>query len=208
MTTDWFRQESWDERTEQEFFARLSRSRSQRDQYLVIQALTLAKAFPAVALRLADLYFNTKRGNFEDVRALSVKADAYLALDQSGLAIEAMKGILAIERAQPNYKTTRYVDYPFLVATQHISSEYHDALAVLEERKSDLAFPLEKFKWHASKSFIHQALCNTTDSKKHAALALQAAQTNTSGFRYHQDLGLVGDAYTRIIFELKDISVR
>jgi len=76
MATVWFRQETWDEGIEQDFLARLSRSRSQRDQYLVIQALTIAKTFPSVALRLADHYFETKKDNFEDVRALSTKADA------------------------------------------------------------------------------------------------------------------------------------
>lgn len=205
MATDWFRQETWDERIEQDFLARLSRSRSQRDQYLVIQALTIAKTFPAVALRLADHYFETKKDNFEDVRALSAKADAYLALGQTELAIEAMKGILAIERERPNHKTTKYVDYPFLVATQRISSEYHDALLVLDERENDLMFPLDKFKWHAAKSLIHHALRKPIESKKHAALALEAAQARTSGFRYHQDLGLVGEAYKDTVVALREI---
>ncbi len=205
MATDWFRQAAWDEKTEQEFFARLSRTRSQRDQYLVIQALTIAKTVPSVALRLADRYFETKKGNFEDVRALSAKSDAYLALGKTELAIGAMKDILAIERARPNHKTTKYVDYPFLVATQRISSEYHDALEVLNERESDLMFPLDKFKWHAAKSLILHALRKVSDSKVHAALALAAAQAKMSGFRYHQNLGLVGEAYKDTILALREI---
>jgi len=205
MATDWFRQGEWDETIEQDFLARLSRARSQRDQYLVIQALTISKTFPAVALRLADLYFETKKDNFEDVRALNAKADAYLALGQTELGVEAMKGILAIERARPNHKTTRYVDYPFLVATKHISSEYRDALAVLDERKSDLMFPLDKFKWHAAKSLIHHALHEPDDSRRHAVLALEAAQAKMSGFRYHQDLGLVGGEHKNTIAALREI---
>lgn len=205
MAADWFRQEKWNEKIEQEFLAKLARARTQRDQYLVIQALTISKSAPTVALRLVDLYFDTKKDSFEDIRALSAKADAYLALGQTELAIEAMKSILAIERARPNHKTTKYVDYPFLVATQHISSEYHDALAVLDERKSNLMFPLDKFKWHAAKSLIHHSLREHDDSKRHAALALEAAKAKLSGFRYHQDLGLVGEEHKNTVASLRKI---
>jgi tetratricopeptide (TPR) repeat protein len=205
MATDWFRQKDWNEKIEQEFFVKLARARTQRDQYLVIQAQTISQIVPTVALRLVDLYFDTKKDNFEDVRALSAKADAYLALGQTELAIEAMKSILAIERARPNHKTTKYLDYPFLVATQQISSEYHDALAVLEERKSDLMFPLDKFKWHAAKSLIHHSLRELDDSKRHAALALEAAKVKMSGFRYHQDLGLVGEEHKDTVASLRQI---
>ncbi len=205
MATDWFRQGEWNKRIEQEFFAKLARARTQRDQYLVIQALTISQLVPTVALRLVDLYFGTKKNNFEDVRALSAKADAYLALSQTELAIEAMKSILAVEKARPNYKTTKYVDYPFLVATQHISSEYHEALAVLDERKSDLIFPLDKFKWHAAKSLIHHSLLELDDSRRHAALALKAAKVKMSGFRYHQDLGLVGEGLKDTVASLRQI---
>ena len=205
MATDWYRQTVWSEETEQVFFARLSRARSQRDQYLVIQALTIAKTAPSVALRLTDHYFETKRDSFEDVRALSAKSDAYLTLGQADLAIEAMKGILAIERERPNHKTTKYVEYPLLVATQRISSDYYEALEVLNERKSDLMFPVDKFKWHAAKSLILHALQRVSDSKEHAALALGAAQAKMSGFRYHQDLGLVGEAHKDTILALWEI---
>jgi hypothetical protein len=205
MATDWFRQEEWNENIEQEFLAKLARARTQRDQYLVIQALTISKSAPTVALRLVDLYFDTKKDSFEDVRALSAKADAYLALGNIELAIDAMKCILAIERARPNHKTTTYVDYPFLVATQCISSEYHDALAVLDERMSDLMFPLDKFKWHAAKSLIHKAHREPDDSRRHAALALEAAQAKMSGFRYHQDLGLVGEEHKNTLASLRKI---
>ncbi|MBW8370693.1 MAG: hypothetical protein K0M66_06950 [Thiobacillus sp.] len=205
MATDWFRQETWNEKAEQDFFSRLSRARSQRDQYLVIQALTIVKSAPNVALRLVDLYFESKKDNFENVRALSAKADAHLVLGQTELAIEAMKNILAIERERPNHKTTKYVDYPFLVATKRIVSEYGDALSILEERKSDLMFPLDKFKWHAAKSLIHHALREMDNSKMHAALALEAAQAKMSGFRYHQDLGLVGEEHKNTVAALREI---
>lgn len=80
MATDWFRQEIWHEEIEKDFFAQLARSRSQRDQYLVIQALTIATRYPMVSIRLIDLYFETKKSSSDDVRALSARADAHLRL--------------------------------------------------------------------------------------------------------------------------------
>lgn len=205
MAADWYRHESWNDEIERDFFAKLGRARAQRDQYLVIQALTIAKNDPKVAIRLIDLYFESKKTSFDDVRALSARADALLAVGQIDAAIKAMKDILAIERVKPNQRTNTYVDYPFLVATKDISNEYVDALAILDERRSDLAFPVSRFKWHAAKSLIHRALRNVDDAKQEAGLALEAAQAKTSGFRYHQNLGLVGEEYNDTIAALREI---
>jgi hypothetical protein len=205
MTTDWYRHESWNEAVEKEFFAKLARARSQRDQYLAIQALTIAKGDPQTALRLVDIYFETKKTSSDDLGALTAKANALLASNQIDLAINTMKEILAIERIKPNRKTNTYVDYPFIVATQGLSAEYADALAVLDERKSDLAFPVSKFKWHAAKALIHRALQNLDDAKQQAGLALEAAQVKNSKLRYHRGLGLVGNEYKDMVAEMQKI---
>jgi len=107
---DWFRHKTWNTPIEEEFFARLARSRSQRDQYLVIQALTIADAFPAVALKLVDQYFATKKDGFEDVRAFMARAHAYIAQASFAEAVVAMKDVLAVERLRPGHKTTMYVE--------------------------------------------------------------------------------------------------
>jgi len=41
--TDWFRNREWNAEIEKDFLAQLARSRTQSDQYLVIQALTICK---------------------------------------------------------------------------------------------------------------------------------------------------------------------
>lgn len=205
MATDFYRNESWNEEIEKYFFTKLARARTQRDQYLVIQALTLEKFDPHVAIRLINLYFETKKSSFEDLRALSVKADALISIGQIDSAIDTMKDILAIERIKPNQKTNMYVDYPFFIAIQGISSEFIDALAVLEERKNELVFPVSKFKWHAAKSLIYQTQKNAADAKQQATLALKAAQVKFSGFRYHEDLGIVGEKYKDTIAALREI---
>ena len=205
MVTEWFRNKHWNDEIEKSFFSHLSRARTQRDQYIVIQALTLAKQYPNVSLMLIDLYFQSKKSSFEDVRALSAKSDAYISLGDIEQAIEAMKAVLAIEREKPSHKTTKYVDFPFLVATLKISREYNSALETLAERAKDLMFPLDIFKYHASNSLIHRELQDFDLSKKHAAIALEAAKIRKSGFRFHQDLGLVGKEYKTVVAELLKI---
>ncbi|ARV17356.1 hypothetical protein AEP_00394 [Curvibacter sp. AEP1-3] len=203
--TDWFRNQEWNAEIEKDFLAKLARSRTQSDQYLVIQALTICKTYPNVGLQLVERYFETKQGDFEDARALSARAYAYIALEDLASCVMTMKSILAIERERPLHKTTMYVDYPYLVAAKGLESEYQSALATLQERHADLIFPLDIFKWHAAFSFISAALKDKLNAKKHAGLALDAAQIKKSGFRFHQTLGLVGSEHQATVSKLRGI---
>ncbi len=54
--TDWYRNTQWNEEIEKDFFTKLNRSRSKRDQHLVIQALSLTKNYPEVTLQLINHY--------------------------------------------------------------------------------------------------------------------------------------------------------
>jgi hypothetical protein len=202
---DWFRNTDWNAEIEQHFLEKLARSRTQRDQYLVIQALTLSNSCPQAALQLVDLYFATKKGHFEDVRALSARAAAYKSMGNNALAVAAMKEVLAIERQRPKHKTTTYVEYPYLVASIGMTSEFSSALSVLEERAGDLMFPVDVFKWHSAYSIISHALQNSEAAKNHAGMALDAAQIKKSGFRFHQSLGLVGKEHQTTVAALRQI---
>ena len=71
---DWYRNEDWNESIEEHFYSKLKRARSQRDQYLVIQALTLADNHPKVTLRLVSEYFESRKDQFDDVRAACWRA--------------------------------------------------------------------------------------------------------------------------------------
>lgn len=196
---DWYRNIEWNDEIEAHFYAKLNRSRSQKYQYLVIQALILAERFPEVSLRLVKEYFETRVDNFEDVRALLAKANAYLALTNFKESVNTYKTILVSEKVTPNIQTSAYLDYPFLVATQKMTLEFPEAQDVLNEHFSRLTFPLDYFKWHASKALIN----NDADE---AIKALDAAKIKRSGFRFHQDVGLVGEEYKKTIKQLCNIS--
>ena len=196
---DWYRNKDWNESIEEHFYSKLKRARTQRDQYLVIQALTLADNHPKVTLRLVDEYFESRKDQFDDVRALLAKANAYFALNDLETCIAAFKEVLGREREFPKHQTGVYLDYPYLVATQKIESEFSYALDVLNEHVDRLTFPLDYYKWHASKALISN---DGFEAKK----ALDVAEVKNSGFRFHQDVGLVGEEHQNTIKQLCKIS--
>lgn len=199
MTDDWYRNEKWNARIEEKFLKRLGRARSQRDQYLAIQALSLVRKHPHVALRLVEMYFETRSIRFHDLRALLAKAEALQSLDLIEEAIKAYREILRLEEESPNQLTSACFAYPYLVATKKVDSEYEHAIRVLDQCKNQIAFPVEGFEWFASKALIQ------SDSDL-ASQALEYADLNESQFRYHRKLGLVGKEHARTIKKLRQIS--
>lgn len=51
---DWYRNERWGQEIEEDFFAKLKRSRSQKTQYVKIQAGYLIENYPEITLRLLN----------------------------------------------------------------------------------------------------------------------------------------------------------
>ncbi len=102
---DWFRNTTWSEAIEAEFFRRLSRARSLRDQEIVIQAVMLIRERPDVTLRLVDLHFNTRTSTFDDVLALWAKARALETMGDFPSAAETYRSVLAREKMKPSHKT-------------------------------------------------------------------------------------------------------
>lgn len=196
---DWYRNKNWDASVEEHFYSKLKRARTQRDQYLVIQALTLADNHPEVTLRLVNQYFESRKDQFEDVRALLAKANACRALNNLAGCISAFKEVLEREREFPNHQTKAYLDYPYLVATHKIENEYGNAIDVPSEHMDRLMFPLDHYKWHAARALIRG---DGTEAQK----ALEAAKVKRSGFWFHQDVGLVGKEHEKTIKNLRKIS--
>lgn len=166
---------------------------------MVIQALALTDKHPEVSLRLVEEYFESRKDQFDDVRALSAKANAFIVLDEIERCVVTYKEMLEREREFPNRRTGVYLDYPYLVATEKIENEYANALVVLNENMDRPMFPIEHYKWHASKALISQ---DGLEAQK----ALDAAKMKRSGFRFHQDLGLVGKEHEQTIKRLCKIS--
>ena len=201
MSKDWYRNKRWNSAIETEFLSKLRRARSQRDQYLVIQALTLADFNPEATLKLVDLYFETRRDDFEDVRALWARAKALLKNGDKEAATLAYRAVLDREDEFPNHLSNAYLEYPYMVATHRLKSEFENALEVLEKNVGRLTFPVDHFKWHASKAIMERDPDN-------AARALDAARLKTSGFRFHPTVGIVGKEHRAVIKDLRKLTKR
>ncbi len=199
---DWYRNTEWNDEVEEAFFAKLARARSQRDQYLVIQALTIAPHRPDVALRLVDGYFERRKDDFDDMRALLARAEAYRHQGDIASAVKAYKAVLHREAEFPNRRTRTRLELPFLIACDELSAEYDFALSVLEKGLDIAAFPVDYFLWHASKALIASVQGRHSEAREAAVQALEAAQVRRSGFRYHQNLGLVGEQHQQTIKNL------
>ncbi len=203
---DWYRNKSWSPRIEKRFFEKLQRARSQRDQYLVIQALTLARREPDVARRLVDHYFETRTTEYDDMRALLARADSYDASGDLGQAIEAYKAVLAREAEFPNHQSNTYATLPYFIARNRIESEYAFALQLLQSDAYAATFPIDLFRQQASLALIYDAQGQDDQARFFAKLALGTANIRKSGFRYHQDLGLVGKGDDETVKKMYQLS--
>jgi len=193
---NWFRNQEWNPVIEEAFFSKLRRARD-KSQYLRIQACTLAKKEPFVALRLLDEYFS-QTNQFDRAQALVDSASAYLALGQMDKAIAAYESALAHEEQQPSVKTQAYLDLPFLIATQKLVARYEQAMVLLEVHQSRLMFPVDVFRWHAAYALIAGEVDLPDVARAHAKSAMDAASRDQSGFGYHPSVGLVADRYNEI----------
>ena len=185
-----------DSEIEEAFFAKLNRARD-KSQRLRIQACTLARIHPHIALRLLDQYFSLGE-TFDHARAHVDRGTAYSTLGQTHEALASYEAALEVEERRPSYLTRAYLDYPFLVATQGITTLYERALGLLERNRGRLTFPVDYFQWNASHALILSAVGMAKEARFYARSAIEAAEKDHSGFYHHANLGLVSDSYSQI----------
>ncbi|MBK7898265.1 MAG: hypothetical protein IPJ99_02590 [Betaproteobacteria bacterium] len=201
MSTDWFRNTTWNEDIERAFDHRLRRAR-RKEQYLRIQSCTLARSHPEAALKLLDRYFELQ-DDFDHAQAYVDRATAFLTLGRIEEAIAAYEESLARESVFPNLLTQAYIELPYLVATRCIREHYERAKELLDLHEPRLMFPVDHFRWHAAQALIAGAAGESETASSHAKSALGAASHEHSGFRYHPSIGLVTSQYDEIIKKLE-----
>jgi hypothetical protein len=199
----WFRNTTWNDSIEHAFNEKLRRARGQGPQYLRIQASTLTRSHPAVALKLLDRYFQLP-DHFDRAQAYVDRATALLALGRIDDAILAYEDALAREATLPNFRTRACLDLPYLIATRAIRNSYDRALEILNAHRKDVTFPIDVFMWNATHALIAMDLGNLAFAKPYAEGALEAANRKDSGFQYHPSVGLVTEQHAQVVQKLKD----
>ena len=201
MTTEWFRNTTWNDVLEQSFNERLRRSKN-KSQYLRIQACTLARSDPATALKLLARYFELDDDLFH-AQAYVDQATALIALGRIDDAIRSFERALAREKEFPNVLSSAYLSLPFLIAKNELESKFERAIELLEVHQSRLTFPYERFQWYASQAMIAASMGNMLSAKEYAEQALGAARETYSGFQNEPSVGIVGTAHGDIINRLQ-----
>ena len=138
--TDWYRNTDWNDEIEAAFFAKLERARSQRDQYIVIQAIHLSNSHPEVTLRLVDFYFQTRTDDFHDPRARRAASSAHFALGGFVKALDNYLAILEGGDGERDLHVGSPLVFSFLAARYRSEAHYPPALKLI----SDLALPDDK----------------------------------------------------------------
>lgn len=200
--TDWFRNTSWDDSIERIFNEKLRRAKRNGPQYLRIQACTLARSHPEVALKLLDQYFQLP-DHFDRAQAYADRATVLLALGRVEEAISAYESALAREATLPNFRTRAYLDLPYLIAKHGKRSLYDRALEILKVHQTELMFSVDHFLWNAVHALIAMDLQKTAIAKPYAERALEAATRKDFGLRYHPSAGLVTEKYADLIEKLQ-----
>ncbi len=180
------------------------KSARRKEQYLRIQASTLSEKLPDVALELLGQYFELD-DDFDHAQAYCDKALALKTLGKLEEAVASYKLALKRESEFPNLLTDAYINFPMIVALNKMVKYFSEANAVLDKNKDRIMFPVDHFRWHAAKSIFESERGNKEEASIQAGLALDAAKIKKSGFRYHQNLGLVGKKNQNIVNKLKRI---
>jgi len=199
---DWFRNTQWNAQVASQFEAKLKRARS-KGQYLRIQACTLARSEPDIALQLLDRYFAQTDERLFDAQAHVDRATALLVLGRVDGALDSYESALKAEIAVPNVLTQAYLELPYTAAVRGVRGRYARALQVLEEHRGRLTFPVDHFRWNAAQAIIANDNGSRSDSLKFASAALEFATKDRSGFQHHTTIGLVSDEHGEALRQLR-----
>ncbi|RKR05983.1 hypothetical protein C8C83_5337 [Flavobacterium sp. 90] len=199
---DWYRRKTWTKTDEEEFFAKLSRARKDgRAQYLKIQAIELVATKDKKLLKIAETLLNKMLteypdDNFNKGSALHTLGNIYRELEEEKTAIYYYKKTLDFEIVYPNVQTHAYLDYSELIIKTNETSSFRKVEKILLERQPKLLFPIEKYKVNSILSIINKFNGNKELANLYAELAEQNATAETSGLRYHKNLGVVKERET------------
>jgi len=207
MSEDWYRNTEWGDHTREAFFSKLKRSRSQRDQYLAIQALTLAPHVPDAALELAAHYFETRTGDFDDNRVRLAQARAYCAAGRLDDAADTYRQAALADAANPTFKTNSAVEYARFVVENALSQRYREVAHWMGDTEAEFLLPREGYLWHGIKAAVAADAGNSNEARRHAVLALDYAARKKSSIANHPGLGIVSaqELDTNFHRQIKDL---
>ena len=210
--SDWFRNTDWSPEIEDQFFRKLGRARSQKAQYLRIQASYLSEQKPEISLSLLDRYFELGNPSTDPMtfvgqaQAYVDQAHAFAALGDWEKSAVAFEKALSREREFPNYLTQAGFEFPVFAAMHGMANRYELALRVIEDYRPRAVLPMEQFCSFAASALISRELGAEREAAGFAGQALSAAEAQ-SPFPRHSDIGLVDSKYDGLKAKLRELTL-
>jgi len=147
------------------------------------------------ALELLERFLAEYPDDIQIAQAEHQRAQCYESLRDTVRATESYRAAIEAERRRPNVGTEATLDFALLVAEQKLVSLFEEVSALLREHpETRRPFPVQRFKYHAARALL-ASHAGEPAAKTEAARALTEAEATESGFRYHADLGLVGERH-------------
>ena len=186
---EWFRNTEWNASIAEAFHAKLARARSGRDQYLVIQAMTLVHMHPKVALELADFFLETgdQEAGVNRIRGLEARAEALGELKRGDEMCATYREVFAMWEAMPSLGGLARFHYPMYVARLKISDDYDLALTKSHEAKDILGSPQGAFLKSAARGLIYGDQGRTDAARINADMAVRFGNIRRKGLSVSYD---------------------
>jgi tetratricopeptide (TPR) repeat protein len=197
---EWFRRTNWSEQDRAEFFSRLARSRSQyhKAQYLRIQGYTLGEAGRTQpALELLDLLVEKYQNKSQLALAQEHRGKLLRALGDTAGAIEAFAAGERAEAAYPTSCTRCSLMFALLVVEEGLVNQYQEAGRAVDAycaKNSELPFPIDAYHVNVIRAKLAKHQHREEDARHHANVAIEASKRDSSDFKGHPKIGLVGRA--------------
>ena len=194
---DWYRRETWSKEDEIEFFDKLKRAQKHnKSQYLRIQALSLYNTNDRKLLRIAEFLACKVITDYPDAMidmasTHQLLGNIYEELGETDNAIMHYRKALETEKNHPSVSTDAYLDYAEYIIRIWRTDLFEEVEKILFEKVSKAYFPIQKYKLCIILAIISRHKKDEVNAKKYIELARENAGAQTSGLRYHKNLGLV-----------------
>ena len=211
MAPEWYRRRTWSAEDATEFEEKLSRARSQRCEYLRIQALTLIaegdRELAEPAIVLAQRALQEDPGGIFCPELFCIIARASAILGQEGDTIEYYRQAVDAE-GKGKIRCCAYLEFAWFVVTQGISRLYNEVLKLVGEsmEQPDLTFPVAQYKYFGVLACVSEALGDRDNAVRMARNAIKAANKEASPFSRHPRSGLVESKHTAIFEKLERLA--
>ncbi|MEQ8364379.1 MAG: hypothetical protein RH948_16005 [Cyclobacteriaceae bacterium] len=129
--------------------------------------------------------------NFNRSSSLHTLGDIYKRRNKLDVALEYYWKAVEFEKQYPNVQTQADIDFSDLVVKLEKVESYSKVEMLMNDRVRKSLFPIEKYRGYSILSIINKRTGKNELSDHFRELAEQNANSETSGLRYHQNLGTV-----------------